>query len=87
MDTIFFSRARAELAGLLDKVNDDAAPIEIVRRDKPSAVLMGKEEYDSLVETIHLLSSPTNAGRLVRAGLDIANGDFELKDSKALLGT
>ncbi|MFN3443521.1 MAG: type II toxin-antitoxin system Phd/YefM family antitoxin, partial [Rhizobium rosettiformans] len=42
MDTIFFSKARAELAGLLDKVNDDAAPIEIVRRDKPSAVLMGK---------------------------------------------
>ncbi len=24
MDTIFFSKARAELAGLLDKVNDDA---------------------------------------------------------------
>ncbi|MBW8320914.1 MAG: type II toxin-antitoxin system Phd/YefM family antitoxin, partial [Rhizobium sp.] len=45
MDTVFFSKARAELAGLLDKVNEDAAPVEIVRRDKPSAILIGKEEY------------------------------------------
>lgn len=76
MDTIFFSKARAELAGLLDKVNDDAAPIEIVRRDKPSAVLMGKDEYDGLVETIHLLSSPTNAARLLKAKDDLAAGRF-----------
>jgi antitoxin YefM len=76
MDTIFFSKARAELAGLLDKVNDDAAPIEIVRRDKPSAVLMGKEEYDSLVETIHLLSSPANAARLLKAKEDLRTGNF-----------
>lgn len=76
MDTIFFSKARAELAGLLDKVNDDAAPIEIVRRDKPSAVLMGKDEYDSLVETIHLLSSPTNAARLLKAKDDLAAARF-----------
>jgi antitoxin YefM len=76
MDTIFFSKARAELAGLLDKVNDDAAPIEIIRRDKPSAVLMGKDEYDSLVETIHLISSPTNAARLLKAKDDLAASRF-----------
>ncbi len=76
MDTIFFSKARAELAGLLDKVNDDAAPVEIVRRDKPSAVLMGKDEYDSLVETIHLLSSPVNAARLLKAKQDLEAGNF-----------
>lgn len=76
MDTIFFSKARAELAGLLDKVNDDAAPVEIVRRDKPSAVLMGKDEYESLVETIHLLSSPTNAARLLKAKVDLEAGNF-----------
>ena len=61
MDTVFFSKARAELAGLLDKVNEDAAAVEIVRRDKPSAILIGKEEYEGMMETIHLLSSPANA--------------------------
>ncbi|KPF46485.1 type II toxin-antitoxin system Phd/YefM family antitoxin [Rhizobium sp. AAP43] len=75
MDTIFFSKARAELAGLLDKVNDDAAPVEIIRRDKPSAVLMGKDEYESLLETIHLLSSPANAARLLKAKQDMLSGN------------
>ncbi|CAH0341510.1 type II toxin-antitoxin system prevent-host-death family antitoxin [Rhizobium sp. CECT 9324] len=86
MDTIFFSKARAELAGLLDKVNDDAAAIEILRRDKPSAVLMGKDEYDSLMETIHLLSSPANAERLLRAGEEIRQGRYEPIEMKTLLG-
>ncbi|EHS51080.1 prevent-host-death family protein [Rhizobium sp. PDO1-076] len=86
MDTIFFSKARAELAGLLDKVNEDAAAIEIIRRDKPSAVLMGKDEYDSLIETIHLLSSPANAERLLRASDDIGQGRYQNVEVKTLLG-
>lgn len=76
MDTVFFSKARAELAGLLDKVNEDAAAVEIVRRDKPSAILLGKGEYESMMETIHLLSSPANAVRLLQAKQDLASGNF-----------
>ncbi|MBO3761156.1 type II toxin-antitoxin system prevent-host-death family antitoxin [Ciceribacter sp. L1K22] len=86
MDTIFFSKARAELAGLLDKVNDDAAPVEIVRRDKPSAVLMGKDEYESLVETIHLLSSPANAARLLNAKKDLESGNLAERPAPVEIG-
>ncbi|SMD03336.1 type II toxin-antitoxin system prevent-host-death family antitoxin [Rhizobium sp. RU36D] len=87
MDTIFFSKARAELAGLLDRVNEDASAIEIVRRDKPSAVLIGKEEYEGMMETIHLLSSPANAARLLKAKAEINDGRFEVKDIADLLGS
>lgn len=80
MDTIFFSKARAELAGLLDKVNEDAAAVEIVRRDKPSAILIGKEEYEGMMETIHLLSSPVNAARLLKAQSEIEAGQFTVRD-------
>ncbi len=80
MDTIFFSKARAELAGLLDKVNEDAAAVEIVRRDKPSAILIGKEEYEGMMETIHLLSSPANAARLLKAKSEIEAGLFTVRD-------
>ena len=80
MDTVFFSKARAELAGLLDKVNEDAAPVEIVRRDKPSAILIGKDEYEGMMETIHLLSSPANAARLLKAKDDIEAGRFTVRD-------
>lgn len=85
MDTIFFSKARAELASLLDRVNDDAAAVEIVRRDKPSAVLIGKDEYESLMETIHLLSSPANAERLFRAKDELTQGRYEIVDADKLL--
>ncbi|MBV2186806.1 MAG: type II toxin-antitoxin system prevent-host-death family antitoxin [Rhizobium sp.] len=80
MDTVFFSKARAELAGLLDKVNEDAAAVEIVRRDKPSAILIGKEEYEGMMETIHLLSSPANAARLLKAKSEIEAGQFTARD-------
>lgn len=80
MDTVFFSKARAELAGLLDKVNEDAAAVEIVRRDKPSAILIGKEEYEGMMETIHLLSSPANAARLLKAKSEIEAGKFTVRD-------
>ena len=76
MDTIFFSKARAELASLLDKVNDDAAPIEIVRRDKPSAVLMSKDDYEGMVETLYLLSTPANAARHHQGRLDVEAGRY-----------
>ena len=76
MDTVMFSKARAEFASLLDKVNDDAAPVEIVRRDKPSAVLMSKDEYESMVETLYLLSTPANAARLREGRLDVEAGRY-----------
>jgi antitoxin YefM len=79
MYTIVFSKARAEFASLLDKVNDDAAPVEIVRRDKPSAVLMSKEEYEGMMETLYLLSSPANAARLQTGKADIEAGRYSEK--------
>lgn len=74
MQTIMFSKARSELAGLLDQLARDRAPIEIVRREKSSAVLLDKEEYEGLMETLHLLSAPTNAARLLKAKTDIEQG-------------
>jgi PHD/YefM family antitoxin component YafN of YafNO toxin-antitoxin module len=62
--------------GRLDTLIERASAIEIVRRDKALAVLMDKDEYDSLVETIHLLSSPANAARLLQAKDDLAAGRF-----------
>jgi antitoxin YefM len=76
MDTVFFSKARAEFAGLLDRVNEDAAPVEIVRRDKPSAVLMSKDEYEGMMETLYLLSTPANAIRLHQGRSDVDAGNY-----------
>ena len=80
MQTIMFSRARSELAGLLDQIARDRAPVEIVRREKSSAILIDKDEYEGLMETIHLLSSPINAARLLEAKTDINAGKATERD-------
>ncbi|MCQ1851021.1 type II toxin-antitoxin system Phd/YefM family antitoxin [Neorhizobium galegae] len=74
MRTVMFSQARQELASLLDEVSNDRAPIEIMRRDKPSAILIDKDEYEGMLETLHLMSTPGNATRLMEAIANVNDG-------------
>ncbi|CDN48885.1 type II toxin-antitoxin system Phd/YefM family antitoxin [Neorhizobium galegae] len=74
MRTVMFSQARQELASLLDEVSNDRAPIEIMRRDKPSAILIDKDEYEGMLETLHLMSTPANATRLIEAIANVNDG-------------
>lgn len=60
------SEARRDLFGLIERVNLDHTEVEIISK-RGSAVLMSKDEYDSLVETSYLLRSPKNAMRLLSA--------------------
>lgn len=71
MQSINFSRAREELASLLDTVTRDRVPVEITRRDKSSVIMVDKDEYEGMMETLHLLSSPANARHLLDAVADI----------------
>jgi antitoxin YefM len=80
MRTVMFSKARNELASLLDDVSQDRVAVEIVRRDKPSAILIDKDEYEGMMETLHLLSTPANASRLMEAIESVNAGNIELHD-------
>ena len=60
------SQARAQLFPLIEKVNQDHVPIEIVSK-KGSAVLMSLADYQALEETAYLLRSPANATRLLES--------------------
>lgn len=64
MRIINFSDARNSLRTVLDQVVADADVTVISRRDAPDAVVMSFEHYSSLMETVHLLSSPANAAHL-----------------------
>ncbi len=73
------SEARARLFPLIDQVNDDQVAIEIVSK-RGTAFLVSADEYNSLRETVYLLSSPTNAERL-RASLgDAQRGEVVPRD-------
>jgi antitoxin YefM len=58
--------ARKDLIRLIEQVNDDRTPVEIISR-RGAAVLMSKADFDALEETAHLLRSPANARRLLES--------------------
>jgi antitoxin YefM len=58
--------ARKDLVGLIEQVNDDRAPVEIIS-PRGDAVLMSRADYQALEETAHLLRSPANARRLLES--------------------
>ena len=51
----------------MDKVCDDRAPLLVTRQNARSVVLISEEDYEGLMETVHLLKSPANATRLLRS--------------------
>lgn len=60
------SEARKTLFPLIERVNDDHTPVEIVSK-RGNAVLVSKDDWDSIVETNYLLRSPANARRLMES--------------------
>ncbi|ESQ94569.1 type II toxin-antitoxin system Phd/YefM family antitoxin [Asticcacaulis benevestitus] len=64
MQHVTYSAFRADLARMLDKVNDDHAPLLITRQNGAPAVVMSLEDFSAWQETAYLRSSPKNAARL-----------------------
>ncbi len=67
MDSISYSELRANLKDAIDRVVNDHEPIAVKRAKGGDAVLVSREDYDSLMETAYLLRSPANAKRLLAA--------------------
>jgi antitoxin YefM len=67
MRLINYSEARNSLKAVLDATVDDADVTVITRRDGPDAVVMSFDQYNSIMATLHLLSSPDNAAHLAKS--------------------
>lgn len=78
---ISYTQARANLTDTLNDVEDNRSIVVIRRRGRPGVALIAEDELNSLMETVHLLKSPTNAKRLFEALDEVKSGDFEVADS------
>jgi antitoxin YefM len=67
MDVVTYSRARQDLARLMDKVSDDRSPLMVTRRGGRSVVVLSLEDYRGMEETLYLMRSPANARRLLNS--------------------
>ncbi|MCF8223262.1 MAG: type II toxin-antitoxin system prevent-host-death family antitoxin [Bacteroidales bacterium] len=75
-----FTEFRTSLKDYLDSVENDRETLIIKRKTGKGAVLISLEEYNSIMETLHLLSSQKNASRLYESIEQIKSGrTFEKK--------
>lgn len=59
-----FTEFRTGLKSFLDSVENDNETIIIKRSTGKGAVIISLDEYNSIMETLHILSSKANADRL-----------------------
>lgn len=80
MQAVFYSQARNNLRDIINQVCDNFEEFIITTKSKQSVVVISQAEYNSMKETIYLLSSKNNRDRLLDAVNQIESAKFVKKD-------
>lgn len=73
---VTYTDLRNKLATYLDMALDDRVPVLVTRQGSQPVVLLAQSEYDGMMETLHLMSSPANAARLTASIAEAEAGNF-----------
>lgn len=65
MTQVSFTEFRANLARFFDEAEGSRAPLLVTRTGRANMVLLSEDEFEGWRETVHLLSNPHNAARLL----------------------
>lgn len=84
MEAINYSSLRNNLKGYMDKVTDDFETIIVTRKNEKNVVMISAEEYNNLMENMHLLGHETNRKHLMESKKQLEKG---LAASRTLLET
>jgi antitoxin YefM len=71
-----FTEFRADLKKYLDQVEDENEMLILKRGSGKGTVVISVAEYNSMMETIHLLKSKENATRLYESIQQAKDGQF-----------
>ena len=80
MARVSYTDLRGNLAKYMDEVCDNRDPLTVTRQNARSVVMISEEEYDSMIETLHLLRSPANAAHLARGLKEAETGSLIERD-------
>lgn len=80
MDAMTYSYTRQHFADVMDRVNEDRAPVLVTRQQGKPVVMMSLDDYNALEETAYLLRSPANARRLLEAVEQLRAGGGVVRD-------
>ncbi|MCE1173258.1 MAG: type II toxin-antitoxin system Phd/YefM family antitoxin [Propionibacteriales bacterium] len=90
MTTLSLAEARAQLSKLIESAVTTHERFDITRNGDRVAVLLSVDDYDSLLETVDILSDPDEVAALRRGLDDLAAGEVsttdEVRESMRSLG-
>ena len=67
MKRVSQAELRTHLGKYLDEVRDTRSPLHVMGRNRRAVVILPLDEYEGLIETLHLLGNPANSARLFRS--------------------
>jgi antitoxin YefM len=84
MTTVPLSDARARLSELVDEAVRTHERVEITRNGRRAAVLLSADDFDSLEETLEILSDPELMQEIATAREEISRGEtYPLEEVEA----
>jgi antitoxin YefM len=81
MARVSYTDLRGNLAKYMDEVCDNRDALTVTRQNARSVVMLSEQEYESILETLHLLRSPTNAAHLQRGLKEAQSGQMIERDT------
>lgn len=80
MQVMPISEVRANLKAVVDHVIDDCEPVVVSRQGGKAVVMISLDDWNSIEETLHLMSTPANANRLRESIREMEQGGGEERD-------
>ena len=77
MEITTYSNFRQHLKSFLDKVMESNTPLYVKRTKGEDVVVLSKSDYESMEETLYLLSSEKNRTHLVESIKQAEKGEVE----------
>lgn len=72
--TLPLTEVRDRLSEIVDDVTESGSEWTITRHGRPVAVILSVEEYDSLIETLNILSDDETMAAIAEAEADVEAG-------------
>jgi antitoxin YefM len=74
MEVTSYTHFRQNLKSFLNKVNEEHEPLYVTRSSGDDVVVLSKEDYESIMATLHLMKNPSNAQRIAQGLKDYEQG-------------
>lgn len=80
MITVPLAEARSQLSRLVEEAHRTHQRVEVTKNGRRAAVIMSADDYDSLMETLDILSDAEAMADIRQAEADAAAGDVSTLD-------